>query len=108
MTQMRVYNKLALRAQVGDEEAGARGHAFALLNAFVDVAEAVDDGDSDSLDLSELAPAGLPAALQLPARDAAYAIEAQVEAAKEWVIEAAMQVRQADFISALDRVARSI
>lgn len=70
----------------------AKGHAFALLNAFVDVCEAIEDGDPSGLDLSDLAAAGVPAALPLPRADAAYASERDIEAVKQWVLSAAMQV----------------
>jgi intraflagellar transport protein 172 len=67
------------------------GHAFVFLNAFIDVYEAIEDGSTDALDVSELVPAGVPPTFPVPSLDAAYATSADLEAAKEWVINAAMQ-----------------
>lgn len=67
------------------------GAAFVLLNAFVDVTEAMEDGSAAALDLAELSPAGLPATFLLPPPSAAYVGAEEVEAVKEWVISAAMQ-----------------
>jgi hypothetical protein len=78
----------SLRAQVPD----AQAHAFALLNAYVDAAEAIVDGSAAALDLSAFdamfaPPVDTP---PLPVATGAYVDESEAEAVKEWVIEAAM------------------
>ena len=75
------------RAQVPGHE----GDAFALLNAWLDVTEAIEDSAPDSLDVSDLAAAGVPPRPLLAPPGATYATPAQLESAKAWVLQAAMQ-----------------
>eukprot|EP00892_Ulva_mutabilis_P000305 jgi/Ulvmu1/10275/UM060_0077.1 len=65
--------------------------AFVWLNAFLDVVEAMEDGNAAGLDLSDLADCGICTTFELPAQDAAYVGEGAVERVKSWVLEAAMQ-----------------
>lgn len=65
--------------------------AFVFLNAFLDVIEAMEDGSTAALDLSDLAEQGLFTGFELPPRDTAYVGQAAVERVKGWVLEAAMQ-----------------
>jgi hypothetical protein len=65
--------------------------AFVFLNAFLDIFEAIQDGNAASLDLSDLSETGIYLKFPLPARDAVYVGEMAVEQVKEWVLEAAMQ-----------------
>ena len=65
--------------------------AFVLLNAFLDVIEAMEDGSAAGLDLSDLADCGIFVGFEVPPRDAAYIGHAAVERIKGWVLEAAMR-----------------
>lgn len=62
-----------------------------LLNTWLDVIEAIEDGNLTSLDISDAAPTGAVAPTVLPSSDAAYTTHSELEAAKAWVLEAAMQ-----------------
>ena len=82
------WSSLAARGvQVPSKE----NDAFVFLNAFLDVIEAMEDGSTAALDLSDLAEHGVFVGFELPPRDMAYVGQAAVERVKGWVLEAAMQ-----------------
>jgi hypothetical protein len=70
---------------------GHEGNAFVLLNTWLDVVEAIEDGSAATLDISDIAVTGAVAPQTLPSSEAAYATPSELEAAKAWVLEAAMQ-----------------
>ena len=70
--------------------ADRRGQAFVFLNAFLDTTEAIEDGNTASLDLSDLLDTGIPLTFELPQREAMYVDDDGVEAAKDWVLEISM------------------
>lgn len=64
--------------------------AFVFLNAFLDISEAIEDGNTAALDLSDLKDSRIFLDFSLPSQDTVYSVKG-VERVKEWVLDAAMQ-----------------